>query len=98
MVYVYRAKRAHRIKLVYWTVGSASVRQAAGGWHLPPVEDRSRRDPFLDRAIVGAAQMAGLAVFLHGLRDGDAGAALLMPVPASKSVRRIERVAEFQQI
>src|SRR5947209_12887809 len=35
--------------------GSVPVRQATGGWHLPLAEGRRRRDPFVGRAIVGAA-------------------------------------------
>lgn len=56
-VYVFRAKRADRIKLVFWdgTGRALPVRQAAGGWHLPLAEYRERRDEVIGRAIVGAA-------------------------------------------
>ena len=61
-VYVFRAKaRGPDQAGVLGRHGSVPVRQAAGGWHLPLAEDRRRRDPFVGRAIVGAARRAGLA-------------------------------------
>ena len=39
-VYVFRAKRADRIKLIFWDgTGLVPVRQAAGGRHLPLAQD-----------------------------------------------------------
>jgi transposase len=58
-VYVFRAKRADRIKLIFW--GSVPVRQATGGRHLPLAQDRRRRDEIVGCAIVGAVGRAGLA-------------------------------------
>ena len=41
-VYVFRAKRADRVKLIYWDGTGVSVRQAAGRWQVPLAE-RARR-------------------------------------------------------
>jgi transposase len=61
-VYVFQAKRADRIKLIFWDgYGSVSVRKTAGGRHLPLAEDRGWRDAFVGCAIVGVARRAGLA-------------------------------------
>ena len=60
-VYVFRAKRADRIKLIFWDGGSMPVCQTSGGRHLPLAKDRRRRDAFVSGAIVGLAGRAGLA-------------------------------------
>ncbi len=49
-VYVFRAKRADRIKLIFWD-----------GTHLPLAQDRRRRDALVGCAVVGTAGRAGLA-------------------------------------
>jgi IS66 Orf2 like protein len=61
-VYVFRAKRADRIKLIFlgWH-RPVPVCQTAGRRHLPLAEDRGRRDAFVSGAIVGTAGGAGLA-------------------------------------
>jgi len=59
-VYVFRANRANRVKLIYWD-GTLSVREATGGWHLPLAQDRRRCDALVGCAIVGIAGRAGLA-------------------------------------
>lgn len=38
-VYVFRAKRADRIKLVFWDGTGLCLCQTAGGWHLPLAKD-----------------------------------------------------------
>lgn len=54
-VYVFRAKRADRIKLVFWD-GTGLC-----GRDLPLAEDRGRCDAPVSRAIVGAAGRTRLA-------------------------------------
>lgn len=75
-VYVFRAKRADRIKLIFWDgTGLVPVRQAARGLRLPLAEDRGWRDAFVGGGIVRAARRARLAARPRGTGDGrpDAG-------------------------
>jgi transposase len=61
-VYVFRAKRADRIKLIFWDgTGLCLFAKRLERRHLPLAEDRGRRDAFVSGAIVGAAGGAGLA-------------------------------------
>lgn len=54
-VYVFRAKRADRIKLIFWD-GTGLCLFAKR--RLPLAEDRRWRDPFVGGGIVGAARRA----------------------------------------
>jgi transposase len=82
-VYLFRAKRADWIKLIFW-VGTGlclfAKRQEGGIFRWPMIEDGAMR--------LSAAQLSAL---LEGLdwrrvraRDGDADAARLMIYPAAK--------------
>ena len=68
-VYVFRAKRADRVKLVFVWNGFVSVRQEARGWNLPPAEDRRRCNASVGGAIVGCwrGSTGGLCM-KHGRR------------------------------
>ncbi|ABD86221.1 IS66 Orf2 like [Rhodopseudomonas palustris BisB18] len=77
-IYVFRAKRADRIKLVFWDGTGLCLfakRLEDGIFRWPKSK---RRDAFDRRAIVGAAGRAGLAACPCVARDGDAGAAGLI--------------------
>jgi transposase len=39
-IYVFRAKRADRVKLVFWTERACACRQTARGWRVPVAEGR----------------------------------------------------------
>ena len=55
-LYVFRAKRADRIKLIFWDgTGLCLFAKRAGRWRLPLAEDRGRRDAFVGGTIVGIA-------------------------------------------
>ena len=78
-VYVFRAKRADRIKLVFWDGTGLCLfakRLEDGIFRWPKIE--RRRDAFVGRAIVGAAGRAGLAARPCGARNSDAGTAELI--------------------
>ena len=78
-VYVFRAKRADRVKLIYLgRHGRVPVRQAAGGWQVPLAERAGRRDAAVGCAAVGVAGRAGLAAGSRGARDTGADAAGLI--------------------
>lgn len=56
-VYVFRAKLADRIKMVFWNgTDTCLFDQTARGWDLPLAEDQGRRNASVGRAIVGAAR------------------------------------------
>jgi len=61
-VYVFRAKRADRIKLIFWDgTGLCLFAKRLEDGHLPLAKDRRRRDEIVGCAIVGAVGRAGLA-------------------------------------
>ena len=70
--YVFRAKRADRVKLITGTAPGVPVRQAAGGWQVrwPSVQDAVMR--------LSAAQLSAL---LEGLDWKRVHAAREMPAP-----------------
>ena len=72
-IYVFRAKRADRVKLIYlgwhWRM---SVRQAAGGWQVPLAERAGWRHAAVGCGAVGAFGRTGLEA--RSRSTGDTGA------------------------
>ena len=73
-VYVFRAKRADRVKLIFWDgtgVCLFAKRLEDGRFRWP--SDAGRRDPADGRAALGAVGRARLAAGPRGARDAGAG-------------------------
>ena len=60
-VYVFRAKRADRINLIFWDGTGLCLFAKRLRRHLPLAQDRRRRDALVGGAIVGVAGRVGLA-------------------------------------
>jgi transposase len=73
-IYVFRARRADRVKLVYWDgTGVCLFAKRLGGRPVPLAGDRGWRDPADRRAALRTARRARLAPGPRGARDGGAG-------------------------
>jgi transposase len=78
-IYVFRAKRADRVKLLFWDgTGVVSIRQEAGRRRVPLAEDRERRDAFIGGATLRAARRIGLETRAPGSRRSGSAAAWLI--------------------
>ena len=78
-VYVFRAKRADRVKLIFWDgTGVCLFAKRLEDGAVPLAEGAGRRDAADGRAALGAARRARLAAGSRRARDAGADAAELI--------------------
>ena len=91
-VYVFRAKRADRVKLIYWDgTGVCLFAQAAGGWQVPLAERAGWCDAAVGSGVLGIVGRARLATGSRRARDPGAGAARLICDRVNQSDRNARR-------
>jgi len=89
-VYVFRAKRADRVKLIYWD-GTGVCLFAKRGWQVPLAERAGWGDAAVGCGVLGIVGGARLATGSRRARDPGAGAARLICDRVNQSDRNARK-------